>query len=110
MNNKKLSQKLEKKAAKRFGGKTRIASGAFPRWKGDFTAFDGKILAEQKFVSGKSYSLKLEDVLTHEKYALLEGREWMWHIRFHTDDREIVVLDPNFLIELMERAYGPKEK
>lgn len=100
MNNRKLSKKLERAAAKKLGGKPRIASGALPFAKGDFTALGGRVLAEQKFTRANSYSIKLSDIQTHAKHAILEGKEWMWHIVFPDAKTEVVVLDLNFFREL----------
>lgn len=102
MNNKKLSKKLERAAAKKFGGKPRIASGALPFAKGDFTACGKRILAEHKFTKKNSYSLRLEDIQKHAKHAVLEGKEWMWLVEFPDAKTQVVVLDANFLCELLD--------
>jgi hypothetical protein len=78
------SQKQERQAGVRFGGKTTIGSGNGWTQKNDVRT--KTISMELKFTDKKSFSLKLEDLLIAERHALLDGRESLFGVRMGSRD------------------------
>lgn len=107
MNHKTKALSLERATARRLGGTPRPNSGSGSR-KGDFTACGGKFLGEHKHTHKGSYSIKLSDVLKHEKHAMLESRDWMFVIEFlgahPTDVRRFVLMDESTFQELTNES------
>ena len=101
MNNYKKGQKSEKKAAKRYGGTLKPASGALWVAKGDISVkkdimgFRG-LLIQNKETSKKSYTLKLEQVKEIEEQALMEDLIPVFRISYNGEG---VVALPEWVFE-----------
>jgi hypothetical protein len=96
----KRSRKQEKRGAKEFGGYTNPRSGGGDWHKNDVRSDDYSI--EYKTTTKKQYPLKLADLLTADKHALLAGREMLFVIEFDTEDREFVIMNKHHLFDLIE--------
>lgn len=75
-----MSQKQEKDTAKKWGGTQNAGSGNKWQRKNDVRTKDESI--ECKVTSKGSYSLKLSELLTAEKNALMDGRDMRFKITF----------------------------
>lgn len=103
------SQRQEREAAKRYGGKVNAGSGNSTGHKNDVrTPRDGTALSiEFKTTRAKSYSLKREDLLRAEREALLDGRSALFGVEFRIEApyrrfRYVVISEDDFL-DLLER-------
>ena len=72
------SQKQERQAAERFGGRRTTGSGNGWVQKNDVRTPTHSM--ELKYTDKKSFSLKLADLLLAEQYAILDGREMLFGI------------------------------
>ena len=76
----KKSQRQERDAAAKYGGRVRPGSGNKWHSKGDVITEDS--LIEVKYTDKKSFSLKLEELLKIEREALMEDRVPLFGISF----------------------------
>ena len=93
----KQSQKHEKRIAKRIGGKTRAASGAF--WSGKGDVRNDEYLWEHKYTSKKSFSVTRTVLDKIEEEAIMDGRTPV--LGLHIDGKDYVVLTEDDFIELL---------
>ena len=93
------SQKHEKRLAKKIGGKTMAASGAFWSHKGDVRSSD--LLIEHKFTGKKSFSVKSEVLKKITREAILDGR--MPVLGVHLDGENYVILLEDDFLEMRDR-------
>jgi hypothetical protein len=98
----KASKKQEQRGAKEFGGYTNPRSGAGDWHKNDVRTDDFSI--EYKTTTKSQYTLKLEDLLTADKHALLAGREMLFIIEM--GGREFVIMNKDYLLQVLEDLQG----
>lgn len=79
MNPRNDSRKQEARGAKIFGGTVNSGSGNGWKRKNDVRTPDYSI--EYKVTAKASYTLKAADLITAEKYALLDGRTMLFGIQ-----------------------------
>lgn len=92
----KQSQKHEKRIAKKIGGKTMAASGAFWSHKGDVRS--DLYLVEHKYTSKKSFTIKSEVLEKISTEAILDGRTPVF--AFHLNGRDYMILEEHYFEEL----------
>ena len=95
----KQSQKHEKRLAKKIGGKTNAASGAFWSHKGDVRSSD--LLIEHKYTGKKQTTIKSEVLKKIMREAILDGRTPVLGI--HLDGEDYVILTEHDFIEMREK-------
>ena len=95
----KQSQKHEKRLAKKIGGKTNAASGAFWSHKGDVRSSD--LLIEHKYTGKKQTTIKSEVLKKIWREAILDGRTPVLGI--HLDGEDYVVLSEHDFLEMREK-------
>ena len=95
----KQSQKHEKRLAKKIGGKTMAASGAFWSHKGDVRSSD--LLIEHKFTGKKQTTLKSDVLRKITREAILDGR--MPVLGVHLDGEDYVILLEDDFLEMREK-------
>lgn len=94
------SRRQERKGAERYGGTVNSGSGNGTWRKNDVRTEDMSI--EYKYTDAKSYSLKLADLLTAEKHALLDGgRDMIFGISFAGED--FVIMRESTFAEMRNR-------
>ena len=96
---KKQSLKHEKRIAKRVGGKTNAASGAFWSRKGDVRSDD--LLIEHKWTGKQQTTIKSEVLKKIIREAILDGR--MPVLGIHLDGENYVILTEDDFIEMREK-------
>ena len=96
----KQSQKHEKRLAKKIGGKTNAASGAFWSHKGDVRSSD--LLIEHKYTGKKQTTIKSDVLKKIWREAILDGRIPVLGI--HLDGEDYVVLSEHDFLEMREKA------
>lgn len=95
----KQSKKHENRLAKKIGGSTNAASGAFWSRKGDVRSKE--LLIEHKWTGKKSFTLKsdvLEKIVTE---AILDGRTPMLGI--HLNGKDYIIMLEDDVLEMHER-------
>lgn len=96
-NKRKLSDKAEKKLAKKVGGKV-IAGSGCGRYKGDVKAgifnFDNKTFE----IPRKCFSLAKDKFYKHYKDSKNQGQVGVFHIEFD-DNHKVIVMDENDFFE-----------
>ena len=95
----KQSKKHENRLAKKIGGSTNAASGAFWSRKGDVRS--SELLIEHKWTGKKSFTLKsdvLEKIVTE---AILDGRTPMLGI--HLNGKDYIIMLEDDVLEMHER-------
>ena len=95
----KQSLKHEKRLAKKIGGQTTAASGAFWSRKGDVRSDD--LLIEHKYTGKKQTTIKSEVLKKIMREAILDGR--MPVLGIHLDGEDYVVLLENDFLEMRDR-------
>lgn len=90
----KQSQKHEKRLAKKIGGSTNAASGAFWSRKGDVRSDD--LLIEHKYTGNKSYTLKAIDLEKNVTNAILESRMPVFGISLNNKNY-VLLMEDDFL-------------
>ena len=88
------SQAQEKRLAKTFGGQTNSGSGNGWIRKNDVRTDDLSI--EAKYTDAKQFTLKNADLITAEKYALIDGRDSVFMISFSGRDEWAVIRSEEF--------------
>ena len=96
---KKQSLKHEKRLAKKIGGSTNAASGAFWSRKGDVRSDD--LLIEHKYTGKKQTTIKSEVLKKIMREAILDGRIPVLGI--HLDGEDYVILTEHDFIEMREK-------
>lgn len=97
---KRVSQKQEKDAAKRHGGRLQAGSGSGPYQKGDVRS-DTEMHEMKTVLHGKKQiTVKASDLRELERDALIEGRRPVFGIR--VDGRDYVILDANDYEEMRQ--------
>ena len=96
---KKQSLKHEKRLAKKVGGQTTAASGAFWSRKGDVRSDD--LLIEHKYTGKKQTTIKSDVLKKIMREAILDGR--MPVLGIHLDGENYVVLLEDDFIEMRDR-------
>lgn len=91
----KAAVEAEIDVAEAFGGRRTAASGSGTKDKGDVATPDEVI--EVKYTEKKSYSLKLEDLLTIDKYAIISGKIPMLHLTFSNYPSWVVISQDQYL-------------
>lgn len=100
--NRKESQKHEKRLAKKVGGSTTAASGAFWSRKGDVRSAD--LLIEHKWTGKKQVTIKSAVLEKITMEAIIDGR--MPVLGLHLDGENYVVLLEDDFLELREKIQG----
>ena len=95
----KQSQKHEKRLAKKIGGKTMAASGAFWSHKGDVRSSD--LLIEHKWTGKKQCTVKSDVLKKIMREAILDGR--MPVLGIHLDGENYVILSEHDFLEMREK-------
>jgi hypothetical protein len=95
----KQSQKHEKRLAKRVGGSTTAASGAFWSRKGDVRSDD--LLIEHKWTGKKTKTIKAEELEKITTEAIIDGRTPVFGISLN--NKNYVILVENDFIEMREK-------
>ena len=95
---KKQSLKHEKRIAKKVGGQTTAASGAFWSRKGDVRSED--LLIEHKYTGKKQTTIKSDVLKKIMREAILDGR--MPVLGIHLDGENYVILLEDDFIEMRE--------
>ena len=96
---KKQSLKHEKRLAKKIGGQTTAASGAFWSRKGDVRSED--LLIEHKYTGKKQTTIKSDVLKKIMREAILDGR--MPVLGIHLDGENYVVLLEDDFLEMRDR-------
>lgn len=96
---KKQSLKHEKRLAKKIGGQTTAASGAFWSRKGDVRSDD--LLIEHKYTGKKQTTIKSDVLKKIMREAILDGR--MPVLGIHLDGEDYVVLLENDFLEMRDK-------
>ena len=96
---KKQSLKHEKRLAKKVGGQTTAASGAFWSRKGDVRSED--LLIEHKYTGKKQTTIKSDVLKKIMREAILDGRTPVLGI--HLDGEDYVVLSEHDFLEMREK-------
>lgn len=78
------SQQQEKRVANRLGGT--VNSGSGNGWLRKNDVRTPELSVELKYTAKRQYTLKLDDLLKAEEYALLDGREMLFGLEM--GDRE----------------------
>jgi len=94
----KQSRKHESRLAKKVGGSTTAASGAFWSRKGDVRSDD--LLIEHKFTGKKQFTLKADVLKKITEEAIMDGR--MAVLGVHLDGKDYVILDENDFLEMRD--------
>ena len=97
--NHRRSRLQESRAEKDYGGKRTPGSGNQWHTKGDVKT--DRLLVECKTTVKKSYSLKLEDLVKHMAYGILENKIPVFEIEF-SPWKTFIVLDKEDFLELLE--------
>ncbi len=95
----KNSQKHEKRLAKKIGGSTNAASGAFWSRKGDVRS--SELLIEHKWTGKKQFTLKsdvLEKIVTE---AIIDGRTPMLGV--HLNGKNYIIMLEDDVLEMHEK-------
>lgn len=95
----KQSQKHEKRLAKRIGGSTNAASGAFWSRKGDVR--NAELLIEHKWTGKKSFTLKSEVLEKITTEAIMDGRTPMLGV--HLNGKNYVLMLEDDVLEMHEK-------
>lgn len=95
----KQSQKHEKRIAKKVGGSTNAASGAFWSRKGDVRSSD--LLIEHKWTGKKQTTVKSDVLKKIVREAILDGR--MPVLGIHLDGEDYVILLEDDFLELRDK-------
>ena len=95
----KNSQKHEKRIAKKIGGKTNAASGAFWSRKGDVRSDD--LLVEHKWTGKKTKTIKADELRKITREAILESRMPVFGL--HLDGVNYVILLEDDFLEMREK-------
>jgi hypothetical protein len=95
----KQSQKHEKRLAKRVGGLTTAASGAFWSRKGDVRSDD--LLIEHKWTGKKTKTIKSEELEKITTEAIIDGRIPVFGISLNNKNYVILVEDD--FLEMREK-------
>jgi hypothetical protein len=95
----KQSRKHEKRLAKRVGGSTTAASGAFWSRKGDVRSDD--LLIEHKWTGKKTKTIKAEELEKITTEAIIDGRTPVFGISLNNKNYVILVEDD--FIEMREK-------
>lgn len=95
----KQSQKHEKRLAKKVGGSTTAASGAFWSRKGDVRSPD--LLIEHKWTGKKSFSLKAEVLEKIVTEAIIDSR--MPVLGISLNSKNYVLLTEDDFLEMREK-------
>ena len=95
----KQSQKHEKRIAKKVGGSTNAASGAFWSRKGDVRSSD--LLIEHKWTGKKQTTVKSDVLKKIVREAILDGR--MPVLGIHLDGENYVILLEDDFLEMREK-------
>lgn len=95
----KQSQKHEKRLAKKVGGSTTAASGAFWSRKGDVRSPD--LLIEHKWTGKKSFSLKAEVLEKIVTEAIIDSR--MPVLGISLNNKNYVLLTEDDFLEMREK-------
>lgn len=95
----KQSQKHEKRLAKKVGGSTTAASGAFWSRKGDVRSDD--LLIEHKWTGKKSFSLKAEVLEKIVTEAIIDSR--MPVLGISLNNNNYVLLTEDDFLEMREK-------
>lgn len=98
----KQSQAHERRLAKKVGGSTVAASGAFWSRKGDVRSPD--LLIEHKYTGNKSFTLKASVLDKIEKEAIMDGR--MPYLGISLGNRNWCMITEDDFMELREKALG----
>ena len=96
---KKQSLKHEKRIAKKVGGQTTAASGAFWSRKGDVRSED--LLIEHKYTGKKQTTIKSDVLKKIMREAILDGR--MPVLGIHLDGENYVILLEDDFIEMRDK-------
>ena len=96
---KKQSLKHEKRIAKKVGGQTTAASGAFWSRKGDVRSED--LLIEHKYTGKKQTTIKSDVLKKIMREAILDGR--MPVLGIHLDGENYVILLEDDFLEMRDR-------
>ena len=96
---KKQSLKHEKRIAKKVGGQTTAASGAFWSRKGDVRSED--LLIEHKYTGKKQTTIKSDVLKKIMREAILDGR--MPVLGIHLDGENYVILLEDDYLELRDK-------
>lgn len=91
----KKSQKQEKRKAEILGGTVNAGSGNGWVRKNDVRS--PEYSAELKVTSKKQYPLKDSELITAEKYALLDGREMLFGIQMASGRNWVTMSEETFL-------------
>jgi hypothetical protein len=92
----KQSKKHENRLAKKIGGSTVAASGAFWSRKGDVRSTD--LLVEHKWTGKKSFTLKSEVLEKIVKEAILDGR--LPVLGFSLNNENYIILQEDDFLEI----------
>lgn len=101
----KKSQRQERAAAKRYGGQVNPGSGNGWVHKNDVRT--DVLSIEAKYTDKKQYTLKLDDLHTAEKIALVDGRDVIFLISF-SGEEFCVVREADYR-DLYERVNGGQQ-
>ena len=96
---KKQSLKHEKRLAKKIGGQTTAASGAFWSRKGDVRSED--LLIEHKYTGKKQTTIKSDVLKKIMREAILDGR--MPVLGIHLDGENYVILLEDDFLEMRDK-------
>ena len=96
---KKQSLKHEKRLAKKVGGQTTAASGAFWSRKGDVRSED--LLIEHKYTGKKQTTIKSDVLKKIMREAILDGR--MPVLGIHLDGENYVILLEDDFLEMRDK-------
>ena len=99
------SREQEEETATSIGGRRVSGSGAAWHSKGDTESSD--LLGECKFTDGRSYSLKLVDVVKNEAIARSKGKVPFFKIEFD-GKKALAVIDWDLFVDLWKQQSGRK--
>lgn len=94
----KQSKRHENRLAKKVGGSTTAASGAFWSRKGDVRSDD--LLIEHKWTGKKQFTLKADVLKKITEEAIMDGR--MAVLGVHLDGKDYVIMDENDFLEMRD--------
>lgn len=95
----KRSQAQEKRIAGDIGG--RVTPGSGNGWVRKNDVRSSRYSVEAKYTSAKQFTLKLEDLLKAEKYAMADGRDMLFCIEM--GGRDWCVISSDLLLELLDK-------
>ena len=101
------SQKQESRLAKQLGGTRNSGSGNGWIRKSDIRSDD--LLVEAKITSGKSFSIKDDELIKNISYAIVDGRMPIFLVEFKTTGNSYVILTEDDFLDLRERAQSGHE-